>query len=154
MFCDTGVSSATFGNLHREMSTSANTSGMLFHKWINDHIKEKHQTVIMLCVILISLGQKNKIFEFFFGHRRACSGWLEEPKKQFSNFWQKCPFSSAKKWHFERSEPRTDPQNPAKHPPKWWGRHLDQAFPFSGEYQAKFWKLLNLGPPGALFPLS
>ena len=35
-------------------------------------------------------------------------------------------------------EPRTDPKNPAKHPPKWWGRHLDHAFPFSGEYQAKF----------------
>ena len=32
-----------------------------------------------------SLGQKNKILEFFFGHRRACSGWLGEPKKLFSN---------------------------------------------------------------------
>ena len=41
-----------------------------------------------------------------------------------SAFCQKCPFSSAKKWHFERPHLRTDSKNPAKHPPKWWGRHL------------------------------
>ena len=29
-------------------------------------------------------------------------------------------------------------KNLAKHPPKWWGRHLVHAFPFSGEYQANF----------------
>ena len=66
---------------------------------------------------------------------------------------QKCPSSSAKKRHFERPEPRTDPKNPAKHPPKWWGRHLVHMFPFSGEYQANFWKLLILCLSGALFPL-
>ena len=53
MFCDTGVSSATFGNLHGEMSTSANTSGMTFPKLINHHTKEKHLNFIMLSVILI-----------------------------------------------------------------------------------------------------
>ena len=69
------------------------------------------------------------------------------------HFWQKCPFSSAKKWHFERPNLRTDSKNLAKHPPKWWGRHLVHAFPFLGEYQANFWKLPILGPSGALFPL-
>ena len=68
-------------------------------------------------------------------------------------FRQKCPFSSAKKWHFERPNLRTDSKNLAKHPPKWWGRHLVHSFPFSGEYQANFWKLHILAPPGALFPL-
>ena len=33
--------------------------------------------------------------------------------------WQKCPFSSAKKWHLERSSLRTDSKNLAKPPPKW-----------------------------------
>ena len=46
---------------------------------------------------------------------------------------QKCPFSSAKKWHFERPNLTTDSKNLAKHPPKWLGRHLGHAFPFSGE---------------------
>ena len=47
-------------------------------------------------------------------------------------------FSRAKKWHFERPDLRTESKNLAKHPPKWLGRHLGHAFPFSGEYQAKF----------------
>ena len=34
---------------------------------------------------------------------------------------RKCPFSSAKKWHLERPNLRTDSRNLAKHPPKWWG---------------------------------
>ena len=54
------------------------------------------------------------------------------------HFRQKCPFSSAQKWHFERPNLRTESKNLAKHPPKWWGRHLVHAFPFSGEYQANF----------------
>ena len=69
------------------------------------------------------------------------------------HFWQKCPFSNAKKWHFERPSLRTDSKNPAKHPPKWWGRHLVHSFPFLGEFQANFWKLLILCLSGALFPL-
>ena len=47
-------------------------------------------------------------------------------------------FAIFKKWHFERPNLRTDSKNPAKHPPKWWGRLLVHAFPFSGEYQAIF----------------
>ena len=31
---------------------------------------------------------------------------------------------SVKKWHFERQNLRTDSKNLAKHPPKWWSRHL------------------------------
>ena len=55
---------------------------------------------------------------------------------------QKCAFSSAKKWHFERPNLRTESKNLAKHPPKWLGRHLGHAFPFLGEYRANFfWPL-------------
>ena len=68
-------------------------------------------------------------------------------KRALLHFW------SAKKWHFQRPNLRTDSKNLAKHPPKWWGRHLVHAFPFSGEYQANFWKLQILAPPGALLPL-
>ena len=53
---------------------------------------------------------------------------------------QKCPFSRAKKWHFERPDLRTESKNLAKHPPKWLGRHSVHAFPFLAEYQANFWK--------------
>ena len=67
--------------------------------------------------------------------------------------YRKCPFLSAKKWHFERPNLRTDSKNLAKHPPKWWGRVFVHAFPFSGEYQANFWKLQILAPPKALLPL-
>ena len=54
---------------------------------------------------------------------------------------------------FERQNLQTDSKNLAKHPPKWWGRLLVHAFPFSGEYQANFWKLQILAPLGALLPL-
>ena len=47
---------------------------------------------------------------------------------------QKVPFSSDKKWDFERPNLRTDAKNLAKYPPKWWIRHLVYAFPFLGEY--------------------
>ena len=55
-----------------------------------------------------------------------------------NHFCQKCPFSSVKKWHFERPDIRTESKNLAKHPPNWLGRHLVHAFPFLGEYQAIF----------------
>ena len=35
---------------------------------------------------------------------------------QYRHFWRKCPFSNAKKWHFERPDLRTDSKNLAKHP--------------------------------------
>ena len=56
-------------------------------------------------------------------------------------FWTpflNCPFSRAKKWHFERPDLRTESKNLVKHPPKWLCRHLGHAFPFLGEYQANF----------------
>ena len=62
-------------------------------------------------------------------------------------------FSRAKKWHFERPDLRTESKNLAKHPPKWLGRHLGHAFPFSGECQAKILKIMFLEPFGALFTL-
>ena len=36
------------------------------------------------------------------------------------HFCRKCPFSSDKKWDFERPNLRTDAKNLAKYPPKWW----------------------------------
>ena len=56
----------------------------------------------------------------------------------FFGTWKRAllAFSRAKKWHFERPDLRTESKNLAKHPPKWLGRHLGHAFPFSGEYQA------------------
>ena len=45
-------------------------------------------------------------------------------------FFSKVPIFKRKKWHFERPNQRTDSKNLAKHPPKWWSKHLGQAFPF------------------------
>ena len=50
----------------------------------------------------------------------------------------KVPVFKCQKWHFECPNLQTDPKNLAKHPPKWWGRVVVDAFPFSGEYQANF----------------
>ena len=47
---------------------------------------------------------------------------------------------------------RTDSKNLAKHPPKWWGRHLVHAFPFSGEYQANVEKSHIFYCFGAVLP--
>ena len=94
------------------------------------------------------------VFRGVFGVRSKI--WaLEVPFLALENghFCQKRPFSNAKKWHFERPNLRTDSKNLAKHPPKWWGRLLVHAFPFSGEYQAIFWKLQILAPLGAFLPL-
>ena len=65
---------------------------------------------------------------------------------------QKCPFSCAKKWHFERPDLKTESKNLAKHPPKWLGRHLGHAFPFSGEYQANFEKSHTFHRFGGVLP--
>ena len=68
------------------------------------------------------------------------------------DFCQKCPFSSAKKRHFECPNLRTDSKNIAKRPPRWRIRHLVHAFPFSGEYQANFEKLHIFDRFGAVLP--
>ena len=57
------------------------------------------------------------------------------------HFWQKCPFSSAKKWHFECPKLWTDSKNLAKHPSKWWGRHLGHAFSTFGWVLSQFLKI-------------
>ena len=89
-----------------------------------------HKTNVLYTILGGSWRQK-VVSVFLFRH----------PKRHFlplenGHFLQKCPFSSAKKWHFERPDLRTESKNLAKHPPKWLGRHLGHAFPFSGEYQA------------------
>ena len=58
------------------------------------------------------------------------------------NFCQKCPFSSAKTWHFERPNLRTDSKNLAKHPPKWFIRHLVHAFSIFGRVSSQFLKIM------------
>ena len=54
---------------------------------------------------------------------------------------QKCLFTSAKKWHFERPDLRTESKNLAKHPPKWLGRHLGHAFSTFGWVLSQFLKI-------------
>ena len=69
------------------------------------------------------------------------------------HFRQKCPLLGTKKWDFERPNLRTDSGNPAKHPPKWWGRHLFHVFTIFGRVLSKFSNLLILGQFRAIFPL-
>ena len=57
---------------------------------------------------------------------------------------QKCPFSSAKKWHFERPNLRKDSKNHAKQPPKWFIRHLVHAFSIFGRVSSQFLKIMFL----------
>ena len=64
---------------------------------------------------------------------------------------QKCPFSSAKKWHFERPKQRTETKNLAKHPPKWW---LSSPFSTTGcEQKAKQEKKKRIGTPYSAFTI-
>ena len=67
---------------------------------------------------------------------------------------RKCPFSSDKKWDFERPNLRTDAKNLAKHPPNWWIKHLVHSFPFLCEYQANFEKSHIVNRFGAIFPFT
>ena len=75
--------------------------------------------------------------------------WLDTRPKML-NTWtkclinQKCPFSSAKKWHFERPDLRTDSKNLAKHSPKWFVRHLVHAFSIFGRVSSQFLKIMFL----------
>ena len=62
----------------------------------------------------------------------------EEREKKREHKREKCQFSSAKKWHFERPNLQTDSKNPAKHPPKWWMRHLIHAFVTFGWVLSRF----------------
>ena len=60
------------------------------------------------------------------------------------HFCQKCPFSSAKKWHFECPNLRMESKNLAKHPPKWFIRHLVHAFSIFGRVSSQFLKIMFL----------
>jgi len=51
---------------------------------------------------------------------------------------QKCPFSRDKKRDLERPKLRTEFKNLAKHPPKWWTRHLFHAFSIFGRALDEF----------------
>ena len=71
-------------------------------------------------------------------------GCPEKKMGKNMEFFQKCPFSSAKKWHFERPNQRTDSKNLAKHPPKWFIRHLVHAFSIFGRVSSQFLKITFL----------
>ena len=45
-------------------------------------------------------------------------------------------------WHFERSDLRTESKNLAKHPPKWFIRHLVHAFSIFGRVSSQFLKIM------------
>ena len=91
-------------------------------------------------------------------HFGGCfAGFLESvlrfgrPKCHFlalknGHFWRKCPFSSAKKWHFGRPNLRTDSKNPAKHPQKWWNRYLIHAFITFEWVLSQFWEIVFFRP--------
>ena len=81
-----------------------------------------------------------------FGHSKCHFFALEN-----GHFWQKCPFSRAKKWHFERPNLRTESKNLAKHPPKWFIRHLVHAFSIFGRVSSQFLKIMFLE---AFYPLK
>ena len=57
------------------------------------------------------------------------------------HFQQKWPLLGTKKWDFERPKLRTESKNLAKHPTKWWIRHLFRAFSIFGRELSKFWKI-------------
>ena len=73
---------------------------------------------------------------FSFGRSKSC--FLSREKRHFC---RKCPFSRDKKWDLERPKLRTEFKNLAKHPPKWWTRHLFHAFSIFGRALDKFWKI-------------
>ena len=87
-----------------------------------------------------------RFLESFLRLGRSKSHFLSLEK---GHFGQKCPYSSDKKWDFECPNLRIDSGNPAKHPPKWWGRHLFHVFTIFGQVLSKFSNLLilaNFGP--------
>ena len=68
------------------------------------------------------------------------------------HIWQKCLFSRAKKWHLQRRNLGKDSTNLAKHPPKWWGRHLFHVFSIFGWVLSKYRKLMLFEPFQSHFP--
>ena len=100
------------------------------------HLKRLNDFLFVIrgkLLLNIRVSQKTLFFKFcFYLLTSGAYRWGEPPKK----FRALLAFSRAKKWHFERPNLRTESKNLAKHPPKWLGRHLGHAFPFSGEYQA------------------
>ena len=77
---------------------------------------------------------------------RSKIGALEVPYFALENghICQKCPFSSAKKWHLECPNLRMESKNLAKHPPKWFIRHLVHAFSIFGRVSSQFVKIMFL----------
>ena len=85
------------------------------------HLIKQNKTVIQWKIT--KTHKFDILSEFFIGKGNtettsSCSGLELLNSQRMKAKWQKCPFSSAKKWHFERPNLRTDSKNLTKHPPK------------------------------------
>ena len=89
--------------------------------------------------LCLNINVRSKIYERKKNRKKNCK-CCPMPLFMHCTVGSLLAFSRAKKWHFECPDLRTESKNLAKHPPKWLGRHLGHAFPFSGEFQANFWK--------------
>ena len=69
------------------------------------------------------------------------------------SFCKKCAFSSAKKWHFEHPNLRTESKNLAKHPPKMVGKTFGSCVSIFGRVSSQILEIMFLEPLGALFTL-
>ena len=81
----------------------------------------------------------NMLFWKHFSSKTYGAGGMLHRVFQFQ-FLQKVRVFKCQKMALRASKSKNGVQKPRKTPPKWLGRHLGHAFPFSGEYQAKFWK--------------
>ena len=64
----------------------------------------------------------------------------------------KLPIFKCQKWHFGRPNLKTDSKKTAKHPPKWWIRHLIHAFFTFWWVLSQFLKIVFLDSFRAIFP--
>ena len=111
----------------------------------SEHSFGCHLVLLVFCPYSSKNGSKNTIFQKWLKiHPKVLNaknkhgihhfrGWLalqvisvflfQRPKCHFlalenGNFWQKCAFSSAKKWHFGRWNKKTETTFKYQHPPK------------------------------------
>ena len=126
-FVPTGTESAIFGRCTNAQIIS--TYRMQFYKPKNGTSGAVPTRKTKLLFDTDICPKPNNILRNNIWHSKVCFWVIKN-----GHFWQKCPFSIAKKWHFQRPNLRTDSKNLAKHPPKWLGRHLVHAFRFLGGF--------------------
>ena len=118
----------------QSLSSAYSSSAANFIEFKFSNSKYLFQNQIELLTIVFTwrmcsrTNEKNIVTSFF--HHSQCCWFLISTEV----ICQKCPFSSAKKWHFECPDLRTESKNLAKHSPKWLCRHLGHAFRFLGGF--------------------